>query len=172
MKKRCKKCGLEKDIEEFNIDKSKKDGHKNICKKCMSVKKYYTTDIDKNIKQSIRYCLKYDGPFRWNEILGFSKQELKNHLQSMFKKDMNFSNYGTVWGVSFIIPKRCYRFNSMKSDEFKKFWTLKNIKPEYIDICKKQKAEIDLNEVNKYELWDILPCGNMTLNESIFNVIF
>jgi hypothetical protein len=34
MKKRCTKCKIEKDLDEFPIRPSGKDGHRNCCKKC------------------------------------------------------------------------------------------------------------------------------------------
>lgn len=162
-KKRCKRCGQEKDLSEFHKDKSKKDGHKSICKSCLSrkKKKHKVSNIDKNIKQNIRYCLKYDGPFRWSEILGYSKEELKNHLQSEFKDGMTFENYGDLWGVTFHIPRRCYTFNKYWDNEFKKCWTLKNLKPDFIINCKRQKAKVSKSEIEQYSLWDIVPDGNL-----------
>lgn len=161
-KKRCKKCGKEKDLTEFHKDKSKKDGRKNICKSCLSVKKQKVSGIDKNIKQSLRYCLKHNGSgFRWSEILGYTKEELLEHLQKEFKEDMNFDNYGVVWGVTFHIPRRCYYFSKYWDNEFKKCWSLKNLKPDYIINCKRQKMKIVKSEVVEYSLWDILPDGNL-----------
>ena len=161
-KKRCKRCGQEKTLDNFHKDKSKKDGHKPICKECLSVKKEKAPIIDKNIKQNIRYCLKSNGPFRWSKILGYSKQELLEHLSKEFQPDMNFENYGTVWGVTFHIPRRCYFFKSYWDNNFKKCWCLKNLKPDYIINCKRQKKKISKAELNKYSLWDILPEGNIT----------
>lgn len=161
-KKRCKMCGKEKPLSEFHVDNSKPDKHKSICKECLSVKKNKVSGIDKNIKQSIRYCLKYNGSFRWSKILNFSKEELKEHLASEFKEDMNFDNYGCVWGVTFHIPRRVYSFTKFWDNEFKKCWSLKNIKPDYIINCKRQKAEISENEVDEFGLWDILPNGNIS----------
>ena len=53
-KKRCKRCGQEKDLSEFHKDKSKKDGRKTVCKSCLSrkKKKHKVSSIDKNIKQN------------------------------------------------------------------------------------------------------------------------
>lgn len=161
-KKRCKKCGQEKALSEFHKDKTKKDGHKSICKECLSVKKKKNkvSGIDKNIKQNIRYCLKFNGPFRWSEILGYSKEELINHLKSEFKEDMTLENYGTLWGVTFHIPRRCYVFSEYWDNEFKKCWSLKNLKPDYIINCKRQKASVSEAEIKKLGLWDILPVGS------------
>lgn len=160
-KKRCKRCGKIKDLDEFHIDKSKKDGHKNICKDCLSQKHYYVSNIDRNVKQSVRYCLKYDGAFRWSDVLGYTKEELKKHLEEQFKDGMTFENYGEVWSCTFHIPRRCYRFSSIRSDEFKKCWSLKNIKPEFKEDCFKQRAVINMQEIEDYNLWDILPVGNI-----------
>ncbi len=160
-KKRCRKCGQEKFLSEFHKDRTKKDGHKGICKSCLSKKKEKVSDIDKNIKQCLRYTVKHDGPFRWSEILGYSKTELINHLKSELLEDMTFENYGIVWGVTFHIPRRCYRFKNYWDNEFKKCWTLKNLKPDYIINCKRQKEKISKKELEKYSLWDILPNGDL-----------
>lgn len=162
-KKRCKRCGKEKSLKEFHKDKTKKDGHKNICKACLSKKtnKVKVSGTDKNIKQCIRYCFKNNGPFRWAEILGFSKEELIEHIEKEFKEGMTFSNYGEIWGVTFHIPRRCYIFKNIYNNEFKKCWSLKNLKPDYIINCKRQKAKISKKELNEYSLWDILPNNNL-----------
>ena len=161
-KKRCKKCGQEKPLSDFHRDKTKKDGRKNVCKSCLSKKRNKVSGIDKNIKQSLRYCLKNGGPFRWSEILGYSKEDIKNHLEKEFQKDMSFDNYGILWGVTFHIPRRCYSTLKLCSEEFYKCWNLKNLKPDYIINCKRQKMEISKEEVEKYSLWDILPSGNIS----------
>lgn len=162
--KECKRCGLKLPLDNFHIDNNKKDKHKSICKKCLSKKKSINKKlkIDKNIRQNLIYCLKHDGPFKWGKILGFSKQELKEHLSSKFKDGMSFDNYGEVWGVTFYIPKRCYNFSSIISDEFKKCWNLKNLKPEYMNIIKKQKLEISKNDIKENSLWDIVPYGDIS----------
>lgn len=115
------------------------------------------SNIDKNIKQSLTYCLKKDGPFKWGEILGFTKDELLEQLKKNFKQGMNFSNYGEVWGCSFFIPRRLYTIRTIKDNDFKKCWSLKNIKPEYLENCYRQKKEILESDLNEQSLWDILP---------------
>ena len=158
----CKKCGKTLPLENFHIDNGKKDKHKNICKECLSRKRGKPNlKLDKNIRQNIIYCLKHDGPFGWEKILGFSKKELKKHLESEFEEGMTFENYGK-WGVSFHIPKRCYRFSSITSQDFKNCWSLKNLKPMWIEDTKKQKIKISKKELDKYGLWDILPVGDIS----------
>lgn len=116
--------------------------------------------IDRNIRQCLSYTIKNDGPFRWSDIMGFTKEELLEHLKSEFKEGMSFENYGK-WVISFHIPRRCYTFSSIRDEDFKRFWSLKNITPKWLKEAQKQKKKINKNEVNKYSLWDILPIGNI-----------
>ena len=161
--KKCSKCGELKPLEEFHKDQSHKDGHKNICKKCLSVRKTIkiNSKVDRNVKQSLIYSLKHNGPFRWSVVLGYDGDDIRNHFLSLFDETMNFDNYGKVWCASFFIPRRCYYFNSIKDDNFRKFWSLKNLKPVLIKDALKQKVQIKKSILNKYSLWDIVPNGNI-----------
>lgn len=51
--KKCCKCKIEKPFEEFNKDKSKKDGHRNSCKSCD--KKYREENKEKTSKKKKLY---------------------------------------------------------------------------------------------------------------------
>lgn len=44
MKKVCKKCKLQKEVNLFGRDKNKKDGYLNICKKCRSEQRKQTNE--------------------------------------------------------------------------------------------------------------------------------
>ena len=48
----CTKCKKEKDLEEFNKNKTKKDGYNNICRICSSErsKQYYTENKEHHVK--------------------------------------------------------------------------------------------------------------------------
>ena len=116
--------------------------------------------IDRNIRQCLTYTIKNNGPFRWNKILGFTKNEFLEHIENEFQSGMTFENYGK-WVISFHIPKRCYRFNSLRDEDFKKFWSLKNITPKWLKDAQHQKKQIMKSELDKYGLWDILPSGNI-----------
>lgn len=115
--------------------------------------------LDRNIRQSLSYLIKKDGPFRWGRILGFDKEEFLKHIEEEFSDGMSFENYGE-WVISFHIPKRCYNFKSIRDEDFKRFWNLKNITPKWLKDAQHTKKEINKEEVEKYSLWDILPTGN------------
>jgi hypothetical protein len=117
--------------------------------------------LDRNIRQCLSYVLKNDGPFRWSVVVGFSKEEFLKHLEENFSEGMSFDNYGE-WVISFHIPKRLYKFTSINDENFKRFWSLKNIFPRWLKDAQQQKKIIKKAEVEKYGLWDILPVGNFS----------
>lgn len=76
------------------------------------------------------------------EYLPYSIQELKNHLESLFEPWMNWNNHGKyvniwddndqstwVWNIDHIIPQSDLRYTSMEDDNFKKCWSLDNLRP-------------------------------------------
>lgn len=118
--------------------------------------------VNKNIRAALNYSINHkDGPFHWGEVLGFTKEEFLKHIEDEFEEGMTFDNYGE-WVISSHIPRKCYNFNSMRDIDFRKFWSLKNITPKWLKDAQTQKTEININEVNKYSLWDILPIGNIS----------
>ena len=61
------------------------------------------------------------------ELLDCSLDEVKNHLQQQFKKEMNWGNHGTIWEIDHIIP--CARFNMALVEEQKKCFHFSNLQP-------------------------------------------
>lgn len=117
--------------------------------------------LDRNIRQCLSYTIKKDGPFRWSTIVGFTKEEFLKHIKDNFQENMSFENYGE-WVISFHIPKKCYKFNSINDEDFKRFWSLKNICPRWLKDAQHTKTQISKQIVEKYGLWDILPVGNIS----------
>ena len=117
--------------------------------------------VDRNIRQSIAIAMKKNTSFNWGEVLGYTCQQLREHIEKEFSKGMTWNNYGE-WVVSFHVPRRCYTFNSIRDIDFKNFWSLKNLTPRWKNDAQHQKKQIDIDEVNKYGLWDILPIGNIS----------
>lgn len=116
---------------------------------------------DRNIRQCLQYVIKKNGPFRWSKILGFTKEEFLSHLEKNFSEGMSFSNYGE-WVISLHIPRRCYRFSSLRDPDFYKCWSLKNITPKWLKAAQKTTKKIKRETLEKYGLWDILPTGNIS----------
>ena len=64
----------------------------------------------------------------WEDLVGYSKQELKLHLETLFQKGMNWSNHGK-WHIDHIQPLNTFQFDSHMSEEFRKAWSLSNLRP-------------------------------------------
>jgi superfamily II DNA helicase RecQ len=75
--------------------------------------------------------------------LGYSIQELKEHLEKQFESWMTWDNYGVyklsswkdddkstwTWQIDHVIPHSTFKYISMKDGEFKKCWALENLRP-------------------------------------------
>ena len=98
--------------------------------------------LKKNISTIIRRCLR----FKKNsiiKILNYTIDDLKNHLESLFEPWMNWDNYGSYnyknwkdndlstwkWNIDHIMPQSSFSFSSTEDEEFKKCWSLNNLRP-------------------------------------------
>ena len=65
---------------------------------------------------------------KWETLVGYTLQELKEHIEKQFKEGMTWDNYGE-WHIDHIKPKRLFNITSAECDEFKKCWALENLQP-------------------------------------------
>ena len=128
----CKRCKIEKELNQFYNRNENRDGKSSKCNKCFyEIKKEYRLkhkekhkEYTKNYnKQYFRQRLKKDPIFRMTcinrtliyralkgskskrsiEILGCSIEKLWQHLENQFTNGMTRDNYGK-WHVDHIIP--------------------------------------------------------------------
>lgn len=103
--------------------------------------------IRENISRSINYHLKKINSSKMGDsikkYLDYSVKELKEHLEKQFEPWMNWSNYGNyvaskwddndsstwTWQIDHIIPHSTFNYASMADDNFKKCWSLQNLRP-------------------------------------------
>lgn len=90
----------------------------------------------------IRNMIKKNGK-SIKEILPYSIQSLKQHLESKFESWMNWENWGRYdiktwndqdfstwkWNIDHIVPQSKFLFSSIDDEEFKKCWSLENLRP-------------------------------------------
>lgn len=153
--KECTNCHKIGDYTKFNIGNT-------ICKDCQSdyykqyrknnkaaikeiqrkyEKKRLKNDpqfrLNKSISRGIRDSLKIgkDGK-HWEDIVGYTLEDLKNHLESLFEPWMTWENQGVynpdgprTWQIDHIIPKSMFDFESYEDEEFKLCWSLRNLQP-------------------------------------------
>lgn len=70
----------------------------------------------------------------WQSSLGYSMQELKEHLEKQFAPRMSWDNYGRgaeCWHIDHIKPVSWFNFSSVEDLEFKTCWALENLAPKW-----------------------------------------
>jgi len=156
---RCSVCKKEKPAttEFFHIHLRSKTGFKNSCKECRKLEthkyniseKYKIkarerrkTDIEwkikKNIGSTICNALKKQDVSKQASCffyLEYSVEDLKKHLESHFEPWMNWENWGIAssnkktWNIDHIYPQSKLPYDSMEHPNFKKCWSLENLRP-------------------------------------------
>lgn len=78
-----------------------------------------------------------------SNFLEYSFEDLINHIEKQFEPWMNWDNHGIyniktwndndqstwTWQIDHIIPHKEFKYVSMEDDEFKKCWSLNNLRP-------------------------------------------
>jgi len=85
--------------------------------------------LSKNFSRAIRDSLKGNkSGYHWETLVGYSLQDLKNHLEKLFKKGMSWANQGK-WHIDHKIPLSLWKFDNYSDSEFKQCWALCNLQP-------------------------------------------
>jgi len=97
-------------------------------KKGSEPKKY----INRRISKAIQASLKRKGASKnykhWEDIVGYTLDDLKERLESQFKQGMSWDNYGK-WHIDHIRPVASFKFESFEDEDFKLCWSLNNLQP-------------------------------------------
>ena len=143
----CKSCKIEKIAEDFAPTRRE-------CKSCRNLyfKTHYSKNSENKIKQVVSYGrkrLKTDSSYRLKQnlkrrlnlaingldkasstmnLIGCSIEQLKNHLESQFKPDMSWDNYGFYgWHIDHKIP--CASFDLTDPVQQAICFNYKNLQP-------------------------------------------
>jgi hypothetical protein len=143
----------------FHRSSRAKDGLKSECKECNCArtrewnKRPETKErerekfqksafhrIKRSVNCSINHGLKRESSHKdgscW-DYLGYTVHELKEHLEKHFEDWMSWENYGTIakydkgrtWQIDHIYPHSLLPYDSMDCANFKKCWSLENLRP-------------------------------------------
>ena len=96
------------------------------------------------ISSQIRNSLKNKGGRHWETLVGYTLQDLMEHLENLFDEYMNWQNQGSYWHIDHIKPQSLFSFSCAEDKEFKECWSLANLQP--------LKAKENLIKYNKYEV--------------------
>ena len=65
----------------------------------------------------------------WEKLVGYTRSDLKLHLETKFQEGMTWENAGTYWHIDHIVPMCRFNIKSYHDDAFKKCWSLQNLQP-------------------------------------------
>jgi hypothetical protein len=83
----------------------------------------------------------------WEKVVGYTLLELVKHLEKQFLPSMTWNNYGE-WHIDHIIPISYFKFSTTDDPDFKKCWSLKNLRPMWaIDNIRKGNRIEDPNHL-------------------------
>lgn len=93
--------------------------------------------LSHNISTGIRDSLKRGKEgYHWETIVGYTVNDLRKHLESLWEPWMNWANYGNpngdhsnCWHIDHIKPVSWFDFKTYKDPEFKQCWSLSNLQP-------------------------------------------
>ena len=66
----------------------------------------------------------------WENLVGYTKEELKVHLERLFQSGMTWDNHSIKgWHIDHIKPVSSFNLTSYDCEDFKKCWALSNLQP-------------------------------------------
>ena len=124
-------------IKFVNQKQYQKDYYHNVKKNSLNNK------IKNSFATLLRYHLK-NKTAKTFDCVGYTLDDLKNHLESLFEQGMSWENYGFKgWHIDHVTPASWFDYNSKDDIEFKKCWCLSNLQPKWaIDNIKKQNRYV------------------------------
>ncbi|MGG7534656.1 hypothetical protein [Rhizobium sp. 12,4] len=86
--------------------------------------------LESNIRGSLRRGLRGGKSGRRTfEVLGYTSEQLKLHLEKQFVPGMTWDNYGSAWHVDHIIPLAAFNYETVDDIDFGRAWALSNLQP-------------------------------------------
>ena len=66
----------------------------------------------------------------WENLVGYTTDQLKAHLEKLFKPGMTWDNYGLHgWHIDHIRPVSSFNITTYDCEDFRKCWALENLQP-------------------------------------------
>lgn len=66
--------------------------------------------------------------YRWEHLVGYTVDELKRHIESLFWPGMSWENMGE-WHIDHCVPRSAFRFTKPTDPQFIECWSLSNLQP-------------------------------------------
>ena len=100
--------------------------------------------LDDNFSSAVSIALRGRKEGRkWESLVGYTIEDLANHLEKRFDAKMTWSNYGKYWHIDHIKPKSLFQYEIPEDIQFKECWALVNLQP--------MEKIANIKKGNKYE---------------------
>ena len=97
----------------------------------------------RNISNAIYIALRGNKSGRhWEDLVGYSLNQLRAHLGKQLKEGMTWENYG-LWHIDHRIPISVHNFTEIEHADFKRCFALKNLQPMWSEDNFKKHAKLD-----------------------------
>ncbi|NBJ13328.1 hypothetical protein [Microvirga arsenatis] len=113
------------------------------CRSCRQKAESATPEVRLNarVRAGIHKTLKSGkGGRSWSELVGYSVEELKAHLERQFLPGMGWHNMGD-WHLDHRLPLASFSFDSAEHPDFRAAWALTNLQPLWAEQNIKKKAQ-------------------------------
>jgi hypothetical protein len=111
-----------------NPDKCRAASKKHYLKKLSTPKGKLENSIRVGIYQSLKKGIK--GRRHWCDLVGYTIDQLMKHIEKQFLPGMSWDNYGKhTWHIDHKIPVSVFNFEIAEDIDFKKCWSLENLRP-------------------------------------------
>jgi len=105
------------------------------------------------------------------DTLGYTFNDLRNHLESKFESGMTWDNYGE-WHIDHITPESWFSYTEIDSDQFRQCWSLENLQPMWA-AQNRRKNNLYLGKYKEpffYMLCGQSGCGKTTLANKLTDI--
>jgi hypothetical protein len=76
------------------------------------------------------------------DILGYTPEDLKAHLEKLFLPGMSWANFGPDWHIDHVIPLAAHNYETPDHIDFKRAWALQNLRPLWSTLNKSKGAKL------------------------------
>lgn len=101
--------------------------------------------LNQNVRSLINYSLRgAKGGIHWEDLVGYTLDELKKHIEKQFSDNMTWENYGKYgWHIDHKIPLAAFNFKTPMDIDFKKAWALSNLQPLWAEDNLKKSTKLE-----------------------------
>lgn len=100
--------------------------------------------LDHRMSQLLRAGLKSKNGNKWETLVGYSIDDLFQHIERQFHGGMSWNNMGE-WHIDHILPVSIFTYQDENDPDFKACWALSNLRPLWaLENIKKSNQRLHL----------------------------